>query len=84
MTTDKENKRKARRLRDDAAAAFEAGDYRRGREISLEIVALAPDTDIGAQAKVDAENTKTDPYTIYGGMVFLALYTIGWLVALFA
>jgi hypothetical protein len=80
--TEKQAKREARQLREQARAAFAAGDYGRARALDLKIVRLVPDADLGQEAAVEAQNLRTDPMAIYLGLGALALYGLAWLYAL--
>ena len=82
-TNDKQQKREARKLREQAAALFEAGNYREARILNERIVAMAPGTDVAAAATAEIENLGIDPWTVYGGLIALALYLLAWIVALF-
>lgn len=79
---DKQTKREVRQMREAARAAFAAGDYGRAKELDLQIVRLAPDSDLGREAAAEAELLRTDPMAIYIGLGALALYGLAWLVAL--
>lgn len=80
--TEKQAKREARQLRDAARAAFALGNYGKARELDMKIVRLVPDTELGREAAAEAQNLRTDPWAIYLGLAALAIYGLGWLVAL--
>ena len=80
--SDKQAKRDARDLRDQARGAFVNGDYRRVRELDAKIVQLVPGTDVGREASVELNNLKPDPVAIYIGLGSLLLYCIAWAVSL--
>lgn len=75
-------KQQLRTLQTAAAAAFGAGDYGRVRQLNLQIIRLAPDTDIGRAAATQTDNLRTDPYAIYIGLSTLAAYGLAWILAL--
>ena len=81
-SADKQQKREARKLREQAQALFEAGNYRDARALNLRIVAMAPGADIAKGAAKEAANLQTDPWIIYAGLIALGIYGLGWLVAL--
>lgn len=79
---DKEAKREARELWDTVKQALGAGDYRTARELSLKVVEMSPDSDIGRQAKIGANDLLIDSWAIYAGLGFTVIYLVGWAVAL--
>ena len=80
---DKEALREAREVWDSVKAALGVGNYRQARELSLKVAEMAPGTDLGRDAKNGANDLLIDPWAIYAGIGFTALYLSGWALALF-
>ncbi len=74
--------REARELRELAALAMGRGDYKKAVELDLRVVELAPDSDVGREAKKEARLLGLDRYAVYAGAFTTALYLFGWIAAL--
>lgn len=81
-SAEKDKKRRARQLRDQARSAFEAGDYHQARAFDAEVVALVGKSELGAQAFREAEQLRVDRGGIYAGLGAGALYVLAWIFAL--
>lgn len=79
---DKLAKREAKSAWETSKSLMDIGDYRGAREAAAQAAALAPGSDLGTEAMARADDLRTDPWSIYAGLGFAALYLIGWLVAL--
>ena len=78
----KQAKREARALLDEARAVHARGDYRAAREAYAKTQASAGDTDAGRQAGAELAQFTIDRMAIYAGLGFLTLLILAWLVAL--
>ncbi len=79
---DKAAQREAREVWDTVKQALGAGNYRKARELSLEVAKMAPDSDLGREAKSGADDLRIDSWAIYAGLGFTVLYLMGWVAAL--
>ena len=79
---EKQRKRDARVLRDEAKAAFSAGDFSTARKLDRELAEKYPDLDLGREARLEAEKLTVDPVGIYCGLGAVALYLLAWGVSL--
>ena len=79
---DKQVKREARQMWEDSRGLAERGDFRSLRAADARLVALAPDTDFGRQARAELEDLKVDRRAIYAGLAALVLYAATWVLSL--
>ena len=79
---DKQAKREARQLFEQARVLAEVGDYRSLRALDRRIVALAPTSDVGRQAAAELESLKLDRAGILVGVLALCLWLVAWLTSL--
>lgn len=80
--SEKNSKRAAQALRDEAVSAFEQGDYQMTRVLNARIVALAPDSEPGRKAAQVLQQLRIEPLGLYLGAGALALYLATWVFSL--
>jgi hypothetical protein len=86
MTKAKKQKQpspEVRKLKDASKQAFEAGDYCRVREISLQIQGLEPDSAESQAAAESYSQLGVDPVVVQFGAAVIFLYFSGWALAFF-
>ena len=76
----KQTKREARQLADQARLAMFQGDYLTAKKINTRIVELVPDTDLQRQALNELSGFRLDRWVIYFGLFALFLYGVAWLL----
>jgi hypothetical protein len=79
---DKLAKREAKTVWETSKALMDVGDYRGARQAAVKVATMVPDTDLGREAALRADELRLDPWAVYAGIGFAVLYAIGWLVGL--
>ena len=79
----KQPSNEVRKLKAASTQAFEAGDYKRVREISKQIQELAPDSQESQAAAETFDQLAVDPAVIQFGAAVILLYLSGWALAFF-
>lgn len=79
---DKQVKREARQLWDEARVAFAAGDFLRAAELDRKIIEVAPGTELAEKASAELELRKPDRKVLWAGVGGTILYLLAWWVSL--
>ena len=78
---DKQSKREARKLRQEAKSAHDRGDYLRAAQIDRQVLERYPDTEFGAEARAELERHRVDPWALRAGLVAAAICLVAWLAS---
>jgi hypothetical protein len=78
---DKQQKLEAKQLRDQAAGAMAAGDYKQARQLNLKVVEIAPDSKQATEARAEAANLLPDRVGLYIGAAWVGAWGLAYLLA---